>query len=58
MWLYTRSEDYIVKPGYIFAKKSMVATVGDAPSTLAEVPNKIWEVIWNLKVPQKIKHFL
>lgn len=57
-WVYSSNGDYSVKTGYIEAKKLLARDAPDAPSSSSSVPVGVWKMIWNLKVPNKVKHFL
>lgn len=56
-WPHARSGMYSVKSGYfIIRQKGIAPNLG--PSTSMGIPQSIWKIIWNIKVPQKLKHFL
>lgn len=53
IWHYDKLGKYTVKSGYkLFIKEKI-----DGISPSSNIMSKVWNSIWNLKVPPKIKHF-
>ena len=56
VWAENRSNKFIVKSAYLLAlKEQQRLAMGDCLNSLNH--KKIWKALWNLNVPQKIKHF-
>lgn len=57
-WCFNVDGEYSVKSGYVIAKKDCGVEDVNLPSTSFSVPPSLWKAIWNLKTPNKVKHFL
>lgn len=56
-WSHTRVGVYTVKYGYqVIREMERPARLG--PSASMGISPGVWKIIWGLKVPQKLKHFL
>lgn len=56
-WPFSKSSDFSVKTGYFQAKKHEPCRQ-QGPSSSGRISEKLWELVWKVNVPQKIKHFL
>lgn len=55
-WPFSRAGDFSVKTGYFQAKKHEPRKQ-QGPSSSGRISQKLWELIWRVNVPQKMKHF-
>ena len=58
MWPHTRDGQYSVKSGYHFIKQNRGAKQKANPSTSRTINSAVWNLIWSIPCPQKIKLFL
>lgn len=58
VWGQSSSGNYSVKSGYQLAFEEAYATVDLQGNSSTELSNTIWKVIWRLKSPPRVKHFL
>ncbi|KAI8551674.1 hypothetical protein RHMOL_Rhmol06G0204500 [Rhododendron molle] len=56
VWHYTKNGSYSVKSGYHQAVLAST-TQGNGPSSSFTPNKKLWEVVWKLNIPHKVRHF-
>lgn len=56
-WPYTSNGDFSVKSAY-HAIRNEARNQHACPSSSMGIPKELWKLVWNAKVPQKIKLFL
>ncbi|KAG5546642.1 hypothetical protein RHGRI_018725 [Rhododendron griersonianum] len=58
IWRHSSSGVYSVNSGYLLASCLTKDHGGSLPSSSYNLPPTIWKLIWRLKVPPRVKHFL
>lgn len=58
IWSHSSSGVYSVNSGYLLASCLTKDHGGSLPSSSYNLPPTIWKLIWRLKVPPRVKHFL
>ncbi|OMO78501.1 Peptidase A1 [Corchorus olitorius] len=58
VWPHNREESYTVESGYQRIKQSACRQGRSGPSSSHTIPDKLWKLVWNLKVPNRVRIFL
>ena len=57
MWLHTKDGSYTEKSGYHVATELLKIEKNLAEGSSSSPSNKVWERLWKLRIPNKIKVF-
>ncbi|KAM2244521.1 hypothetical protein ACFXTI_005579 [Malus domestica] len=58
VWPHTGTGMYSVRSGYLWARSSRQQAMPSRASSSSTPTSQIWTLIWNLKTPPKVRHFM
>ena len=58
IWAANRNRCYSIKSGYYWMQLNSLAARDHRLPAVRSVPEKLWKVLWRVKVPPKVRHFL